>query len=335
MKRISVPKPDIDALVAEFRKQLTDVKTNTTKIVFEKSFDDLMKIDTSKVKKPAIFFSLDAWTKMNQLVKTCSDEIAWQATVEKKPYNEDKPENGFYYFVDKVYVYPQKVTGTFVDVDPVAYTEWSLKLPDEIYNSFRFQGHSHVNMGTSPSGTDTNTYQTFLDQLKEDDFYIFMILNKRGEFNLYVYDYEQDIIFENDAKNEDCYVDVLTTSGELSTWIEENMKRVEKKQTPPASPYAGAYGGYGYYNDDYMCYHDPYGKAPTQKPTTQKTAYKDGVEWASDFSYKRNGHIIMFDNDIDRAKFFIAHPDCITDKVPNKNAKEIMKRMLACKRGKK
>ena len=42
-------------------------------------------------------------------------------------------------------------------------------------------GHSHVNMGTSPSATDTKLQEDHLAQLQDNDFYIFLIVNKKRE----------------------------------------------------------------------------------------------------------------------------------------------------------
>ena len=41
-----------------------------------------------------------------------------------------------------------------------------------------YAGHSHVNMGTSPSSVDLNHQEEILRMLGDNDFYIFMIWNK-------------------------------------------------------------------------------------------------------------------------------------------------------------
>jgi hypothetical protein len=233
MKYISLSPEAINTLVEEFKESLTSLKTNLEKISFEKKFKDILPVAENQIKKPIIYFSTDAWLKMNALVQSSDKELAWQATVEKRKFKGKEDTDDFFYYIDQVFVYPQEVTPTFVDTDEVQYTEWSLQLPDETFNKLRFQGHSHVNMGTTPSGTDQNTYQNFLDQLDENDFYIFMILNKRQEFTVLVYDYTQGIIFET----KDCYIDILTKTGGLNRWLEENKKQIKIKQpTYPATP---------------------------------------------------------------------------------------------------
>lgn len=312
MKYITPPEVDIEALVAEFRQSIQS-RTNNQHIEFKKSFADL-KIDESKVQKPVIYLSMEAWVKMQNLVHTCEKEIAWHATVEKVPYANNKDK--WYYFVKQVFVYPQQVTGTFVDVDPVKWTEWSLKLPDETFSKIRFQGHSHVNMGTAPSGTDNATYQNLLDQLGKDDFYIFMILNKRGEFTLLVYDFAQNIIFDT----KDCYIDVLLPNGgALSKWTEENMKQVTEKPTSyQYNNYPGYYGGHIDDYDEYSSYH---GKT-TNKPLV------DGVSYANNAMFNRNGHCYYFKNDEERAYFFLKHREFVTEYIPTKAVKELMQRLV-------
>jgi hypothetical protein len=257
MKYITLSSTDIEKLVEEFRSDLTNLRSNQEKISFEKSFKDIRPIEETQIKKPIIYFSADAWNKMNALVQSSDKELAWQATVEKKKFKGRENTDDFFYYIDQVFVYPQEVTAAFVATDEVQYTEWSLQLPDEVFNNLRFQGHSHVNMAVMPSGTDQNTYQNFLDQLDKNDFYIFMILNKRREFTILVYDFTQNIIFET----KDCYVDVLTKTGSLKKWIEENKKQISEKKTPtyPHTPWAGnwdAYDKYKFPNYNLNCCRD-------------------------------------------------------------------------------
>lgn len=301
MKRISIPQVNIEALVAEFRESLTNLRSNQEKIQFEKSFKDIAAINEDEVVKPTIYISNDAWLKMDALVQSSNKELAWQATVEKRKYKNKENDDDFFYYIDQVFVYPQKVTATFVDTDEVAYTEWSLGLKDETFNKLRFQGHSHVNMGTSPSGTDLNTYQNFLDQLDKDDFYIFMILNKRREFTILLYDFAQDIIFET----KDCYVDVLTRTGSLNKWLEENKKQIVEKQEAPR--YNANQFNWDSKDDDLITY-------------ANSTGYMQAGKW------------IRFSNENEAIQFYLNNPELIDEKSMNqtflnklKNAKALKK----------
>lgn len=304
MKYISLSQNEITTLTQEFIQHLTGLRSNQDKIIFEKSFKEIAKVNEDNIKKPIIYFSNDAWTKMNALVQSSDKELAWQATVEKRKFKDRENTDDFFYYIDQVFVYPQKVTATFVDTDEVEYAEWSLKLPDEVFNKLRFQGHSHVNMGTSPSGTDQNTYQNFLDQLDQNDFYIFMILNKRREYTLMLYDFAQNIIFET----KDCYIDVITKTGGLNKWLEDNKKQITEKK-PPASQQLGYQGTI--YNPAWS-YNDT-----------------EGIAWATNTSYKENGIIHVFKNNAEKADFFMNHPEFITLDCPDQTTKAIMAKRKA------
>ena len=107
--------------------------------------------------------------KIKWLVQEHDHEVAWHCTLE--------PVDGAWTITD-VYVYPQKCKAVTVRSD-VDYDTWYFDLPDEVFNSLRVQGHSHVNMGVSPSSTDLND-QKELRKLYDGD-YVFLIVNKRGD----------------------------------------------------------------------------------------------------------------------------------------------------------
>jgi hypothetical protein len=151
-----------------------------------------LKLDTSvvtaDVSKPIVFLTTTAYVKMTHLIHNCNKELAWHGTVSKINNN---------YLIEDILVYPQTVTSTTVDSDDEKYPLWCMNLNDEVINKLRFQGHSHVNMGTSPSGRDTTNWKNFLNILKEDEFYIFCIGNKKGEYYWTIYDNAINIMFEN------------------------------------------------------------------------------------------------------------------------------------------
>ena len=303
MKYISLTQDTITTLVQEFQQHLTGLRSNQDKITFEKNFKDIAKVREEDVKKPIIYFSNDAWTKMNALVQSSDKELAWQATVEKRKFKDKEDSEDFFYYIDQVFVYPQKVTATFVDTDEIEYAEWSLKLPDEVFNKLRFQGHSHVNMAVSPSGTDQNTYQNFLDQLDENDFYIFMILNKRREYTILLYDFAQNIIFET----KDCVIDVITRTGGLTRWLETSKQLITEKKYPTTQ--------------QWDC---PGSIATTPHYTPSWCSCNKGIDWATNTSYKENGVIYAFKNNAEKADFFMAHPEFITENCPDPTTKAIM-----------
>jgi hypothetical protein len=104
------------------------------------------------------------------------EEIGWHGIVER---------DGNVFKITDILVYPQKVTGATVTTDQVPYQEWLMAQP---VNKIRFQGHSHVNMGCSPSGVDEKCKEGVLESVKQDDYYLFMIWNKSLEFTGELFD---------------------------------------------------------------------------------------------------------------------------------------------------
>ena len=175
-------KTNIISRLTEAVKKLTKVTSN--KLNFSAD------INTEAIQKPKakIYINSDAYLKMMLYIRDTSTEIAWHGTVERQ-------EN--IYYIKDVFLYPQIVTGATVNTDQEEYQNWLMELTDEQHNSLRFQGHSHVNFGVTPSGTDTNFYQEILQVLPKDDFYIFMIMNKSGDTTFLIYDLAQNLMYEN------------------------------------------------------------------------------------------------------------------------------------------
>ena len=48
-------------------------------------------------------------------------------------------------------------------------------------------------MSVTPSSTDTTLYNNYLQTLKDDDYYIFMIINKRNNINMWIYDLKTNL----------------------------------------------------------------------------------------------------------------------------------------------
>lgn len=223
-KPIYLTKEYIDNMVEEFRKNVTDAKMSDGKISFSKSFDYTGEDDT----KAYVIFTPMAYVKMLTLLKHFDTEVAWHGTVRRE--DEDT------FVITDVMVYPQTVTGATVNTDQEEYQKWMMTLEDDVFNSMRMQGHSHVNMGTSPSGVDSNHQQQILAQLKEDDYYIFMIFNKRLDHTIKIYDYANNVMYED----KDVIVSVADDEFDVESFIAESDHAVTHKTYA-----AGSYGGYG------------------------------------------------------------------------------------------
>lgn len=194
-----------EELQADFAKSLENMKMSDGKISFTKSFSDTKQ--TAKV-----YFTPLAWTKMYALLREFSSEVAWHGVADR--YGDDEKNE---YIISDILVYPQTVSGTNVEMDEEEYAKWIMENgDDERFFSIRMQGHSHVNMATSPSSVDLQHQADILTQVPEDGFYIFMIYNKRLEKTVKIYDMKKNIMFED----KDITVSLVGSEG-LDEFIKE------------------------------------------------------------------------------------------------------------------
>lgn len=189
-------------VLAEFAKSLEAMNFMDGKIKYETSYywpKDKDENGKEIEDFATVIFSKQAKEKQDLLVREFSTEVGWHGIVRR---DEKDPKT---FWIDDIIVFPQKVTGATVTPDQREYETWLMQLPDDQFSHCRYHGHSHVNMATSPSGTD-DTFQLdtlkklrgdglqpeeqakFIEQLGDTAFYIFMIWNKRGESNVRVYD---------------------------------------------------------------------------------------------------------------------------------------------------
>lgn len=56
-------------------------------------------------------------------------------------------------------------------------------------------------MGTSASSVDTKFQQDIVKMIDNTDFYIFMIINKKGDFNIYLYDGVLNLAYKSTSKD--------------------------------------------------------------------------------------------------------------------------------------
>ena len=137
--------------------------------------------------EPQVFITSEAYIKMRTLVDKTSTELGWYGFVSKLPGLDNV------YVIEDIIVYPQKVTGATCEQDEDRMFEFEMSLTTEQVRARRFQAHSHVNMGVTPSGVDEAFYQDLLSQVR--DYYIIMVTNKRGDNHIRFYDMENNIVY--------------------------------------------------------------------------------------------------------------------------------------------
>lgn len=210
-KFIKVTDEEIEKLRKDFEDTLKNLKMSDGKISITKTFGTIDR-------KATLYFSEIAYLKMKMLVNESSKEIGWHG-IAKRGDDPDKDE----YYITDIMVYPQEVTAATVTTDQEKYSEWLMTQED--FDNIRMQGHSHVNMSTSPSSVDDVLYEGILDQLEDDMFYIFMIWNKRDERTIKIYDMAKNVLFETADVN----VMVIHDLG-IIDFLDDAKNKVTEKQ---------------------------------------------------------------------------------------------------------
>lgn len=124
---------------------------------------------------PRVLVSREAYEDMFLLVEEVDKEVGWLGAVRRI---------GRDFLIEEVFLFDQEVHATTCEITPDGLAEMAQELissrPDgmDICNRLWFWGHSHVNMGTSPSGQD----ETQLRELASNAGEVFIrgILNKSG-----------------------------------------------------------------------------------------------------------------------------------------------------------
>lgn len=277
MAKHITPTNDVIAQIREaFEKKLSTVKLSDSTFTFTANIGSFSK-------RATVYFTEKAWVKMSTLVHRCSSEIGWHGLAYR---TEDENEDG--YIVTDILVYPQIVTGATVDTND-KYREWMKEQGIDVFRNVAFQGHSHVDFGTSPSGDDNKLYQTFLSQLTKDRFYIFMILNKKADKWIEIYDMRKNIHFES----KDVDVKILDGDMGLETFYQDAVSKLERPA--PAPPKYTGYTGASWYGGG--AYYPPY----TPPKTTQTKTYEKQETKAGSGGSKKNdrSYRSIYDDDAD------------------------------------
>ena len=138
---------------------------------------------------PFITISKQAITKMFIYVDECTKEVGWMGTAYR---------DGQHIGIDDVYLFDQEVHATTTEITPEGLSDFAMELLNQengmdIWNNLKMWGHSHVNMGITPSGQDDSQMETFKEG--GHDWFIRLIANKRGELKIDLYDYASGVIY--------------------------------------------------------------------------------------------------------------------------------------------
>lgn len=146
-----------------------------------------MQIELLDGTAPIITFSPLAWAKTWILVEECAKEVGWFGEVEELPDNM--------YCVTDIHIPSQQVTHTETDIDAAGLGELAEEIGLDRAIKLLFWGHSHANMGVTPSGTDVTTALSFTEY--QIDYLACGIFNKARKMRLDLYHFNNGIIFKD------------------------------------------------------------------------------------------------------------------------------------------
>lgn len=270
-KIIKMTQGGIEELCREFEATLRGIKLSDGKISFTKTFNNVDR-------KATLYFTEVAFLKQLALVREFDKEVAWHGVAKRCPDQKDA------YIISDILVYPQEVTGATVNTNQQEYQNWLMSRSDEIFNHIRMQGHSHVNMSTSPSSVDISLYDRILEQLDDDMFYIFLIWNKKNEKTIKIYDLQENILFET----ADITVKILDDEIGLEKFVSDAKNMVRDKVYPTQIYYPQNY--YMGQSENFSLSGKSISKSTTKKRKRKKkkeessSIYNYGTDWSAYYS---------------------------------------------------
>jgi hypothetical protein len=121
---------------------------------------------------PEIIIKNDVYNKINAYADLCSNEISALGSVHINNNN---------ILIDDIYLFEQSVSGSSTVLSPESISKFMCDYirKGKDPSALKFWWHSHVNMETFWSGTDTNTINGY-----SSDWMISMVSNKRGDFKI-------------------------------------------------------------------------------------------------------------------------------------------------------
>lgn len=201
-------------LMDKFSEYLKSVSMVSNSFSFTEQFSEVKNKN-----KVFLSFTMKAYIKMRDLIDRFDSEIGWYGFVDKI--------SDFEYQITDICVYPQLVTGATVKETN---EPWDDDMPIEQIKRRHFHGHSHVNMGVTPSGTDMKHRADQVEMVNSNSFYIFMITNKKCAWSAVVFDLANNVVYNTD----DVLMDVDLGDGEMLSDFVEDTKKYVKTSTAAA-----------------------------------------------------------------------------------------------------
>lgn len=166
--------------------------------------------------KYQLYIMPEARRKMELYCDLSEGEIGWLAFV------DDLGENGF--LITDCALLHQEVHSTTTEITPEGLLKFWDSLEPEDQCRVKCWGHSHVNMSPTPSGQDNSQMEYFKDG---NPWFIRLITNKKREYHIDIFDYENGIKVHMDQ------ADLITYTQDADlrqTIMEEIKEKVSKKE---------------------------------------------------------------------------------------------------------
>jgi hypothetical protein len=200
------------------------------------------KVETLAV-LPRVLVSRAAYNRMWHIVDIADKEVGWLGTVQK--IKQD-------FLIEEVFLFKQEVASTTCEISAEGLAEVAMELmssrPDgmDVCNRLCFWGHSHVNMGTSPSGQDESQMQTFRES--GHSFFIRGIFNKNGRMEFTIFLYESGVKIVDTE-----WTIYEPVDDSLRAEIEAEFKAKVSEKIYPVAPTPGSFGGMFQHNYEESC----------------------------------------------------------------------------------
>jgi hypothetical protein len=135
---------------------------------------------------PRVFYAPSVYDQIKFLVAYCEKEVGWLGLVDTI---------GNDYLITEIFVPEQTVSGAETDIEADAMAALAMEIMDANKDPSQlfYWGHSHVNMGVSPSGQDETQIDEYLVDCPR---FIRGIYNKRGESKVDVFLREERAVWQ-------------------------------------------------------------------------------------------------------------------------------------------
>lgn len=267
-KKIFATETEIAEFLRSAQAQLLVESRNLKKRKFQNDQADgvTLNFKLKEVKddrKATITFSAQAYMKIFALVHTHSTEVEWHGVVERTAADA--------FYIKDILIFPHKVTGATVISDQTEYEKWLDTLDNDTFNALRFHGHSHVNMGVTPSGVDMTYRHNILNNFgtpsaTSDLFYIFLIFNKKGDISGEIYDLQNNALYSKSTNTDEINIVV-----EDCDWLTDFLDEAKRVVTESYSYNNTGFGSGGYNGGNYG---GSYGATTTPKTNSPKRGAK-------------------------------------------------------------